>query len=186
MTSTEFYRHILGLESPWSVSKVDLDMTANRVVVRVEIDRTTKWFHPETQEPATLHKWTERKWRHLDTCQFETIIEANVPSVKYRDGKIEEVAVPWADRYQRFTKLMEQAVIIWLRACGIVDKVAATMRLDWQMVLLNYLKHRITNAASEGMNSLVACVIANARSLRTFRTLRVRGLFFLGKLDLTV
>ena len=134
MTSTEFYRHILGLESPWSVNNVDLDMTANRVVVRVEIDRTTKWFHPETQEPATVHKWTERRWRHLDTCQFETIIEASVPSVKYRDGKIEEVAVPWADRYQRFTKLMEQAVIIWLRACGNVDKVAATMRLDWQTV----------------------------------------------------
>lgn len=134
MKSTEFYRHILGLEAPWSVSDVDLDMTANRVVVRVEIDRTTKWFHPGSQEPATVHKWTERRWRHLDTCQFETIIEAKVPSVKYRDGTIEEVAVPWADRYQRFTKLMEQAVIIWLRACGNVDKVAATMRLDWQTV----------------------------------------------------
>ena len=134
MTNTEFYRHILGLESPWGVSNVDLDMTANRVVIRLEIDRTTKWFHPETREPAILHKWTERRWRHLDTCQFETIIEASVPSVKYRDGKIEEVAVPWADRYQRYSKLMEQAVIMWLQACGNVDKVAATMRLDWQTV----------------------------------------------------
>jgi len=134
MQSTDFYRQILGLESPWSVGKVDLDMTANRVVVRAEIDRTTKWFHPETREPATVHKWNVRRWRHLDTCQFETIIEANVPSVKYRDGSIEEVAVPWADRYQRFTKLMEQAVIMWLGACGNVDKVAATMRLDWQTV----------------------------------------------------
>lgn len=134
MTNTEFYRHILGLESPWGVSNVDLDMTANRVVIRLEIDRTTKWFHPETREPAILHKWTERRWRHLDTCQFETLIEASVPSVKYRDGKIEEVAVPWADRYQRYTKLMEQAVIMWLQACGNVDKVAATMRLDWQTV----------------------------------------------------
>ena len=134
MKSTEFYRHILGLESPWKVSDVDLDMTANRVVVRVEIDRSTKWFHPETKESAALHKWTPRRWRHLDTCQFETIIEANVPSVKYRDGSIEEVAVPWADRYQRYTKLLEQAVIMWLDACGNVDKVAKTMRLDWQTV----------------------------------------------------
>ncbi len=134
MKSTDFYRQILGLESPWSVSDVDIDMTTNRVVVRVKIDRTTKWFHPETREPATLHKWTERKWRHLDTCQYETVIEANVPSVKYRDGTIEEVAVPWADRYQRFTKLLEQVVIMWLGACGNVDKVASTMRLDWQTV----------------------------------------------------
>ena len=134
MRSTEFYRQILGLGAPWSVSKVDLDLAAKRVVVRVEVDRSTKWFHPETQEPATLHKWTERRWRHLDTCQFETVIEANVPSVKYRDGSIEEVAVPWADRYQRFTRLLEQAVIMWLEACGNVDKVASTMRLDWQTV----------------------------------------------------
>jgi len=52
--------------------------------------------------------------------------------------------------------------------------------------LLNYLKHRITNAASEGMNSLVARIIANARGLRTFPALRFRVLFFLGKLDLSV
>ena len=47
------------------------------------------------------------------------------PRVRTVDSK-KEVAVPWADRYQRFTRLMEQAVIIWLQACGNVDKVAAT------------------------------------------------------------
>jgi transposase len=52
--------------------------------------------------------------------------------------------------------------------------------------LLNYLRHRITNAASEGMNSLVARIIANARGLRSFAALRMRVLFFLGKLDLSV
>ena len=61
MESTAFYRQILGLSEPWSVSKVDLDMEAKRVVVRVVVDRRTKWFHPETKEPATLHKWTERQ-----------------------------------------------------------------------------------------------------------------------------
>ena len=52
--------------------------------------------------------------------------------------------------------------------------------------LLNYLKHRITNVASEGMNSLVARIIANARGLLTFAALRIRVLFFLGKLDLSI
>ncbi len=49
--------------------------------------------------------------------------------------------------------------------------------------LLNYLQQRITNAASEGVNSRVARIIANARGLRTFIALRIRVLFFLGKLD---
>jgi transposase len=52
--------------------------------------------------------------------------------------------------------------------------------------LLNDLKHRITNAASEGMNSRVARIIANARGLRTFAALRIRVLFFLGKLDFSI
>ena len=66
----------------------------------------------------------------MDTCRFETVIKANVPSVKHRDGNIEEVAVPWADRYQRITQLLAQVVIIWLLACGNVTKVTEIMRLD--------------------------------------------------------
>ena len=49
--------------------------------------------------------------------------------------------------------------------------------------LLNYLKHRITNAASEGINSQTARIIANPRGLACFENLRSRFLFFLGKLD---
>ncbi len=52
--------------------------------------------------------------------------------------------------------------------------------------VLNYLKHRITNAMSEGMNSLVERVVANARGLRSFETFRMRVLFFLGKLDVPI
>jgi len=134
MQSTEFYRQILGIASPWKIVSVDLDMGAKRVHIRAEVIRTTKWGHPETKLAASLHKWTERTWRHLDTCQFETFITANVPSVKHRDGSIEEVAVPWAERYQRITKLLTQAVVMWLQACGNVAKVATAMRLDWQTV----------------------------------------------------
>lgn len=134
MQSTEFYQQILGISSPWKIVKVELDMEAKRVVIRTEVDRKTKWYHPDTQLPASLHKWTERTWRHLDTCQFETLIIADVPSVKHKDGSIEEIAVPWAGRYQRHTKLLAQAVIMWLQACGNVSKVAEMMRLDWQTV----------------------------------------------------
>ena len=134
MESTSFYSQILGITRPWKVVNVDLNMEAKRVVIRVEVDRKTKWGHPETKLAASLHKWTERTWRHLDTCQFETLITANVPSVKHQDGSIEEIAVPWAERYQRITKLLAQAVILWLEACGNVSKVAEIMGLDWGTV----------------------------------------------------
>ena len=109
MKDTDFYQQILGLVAPWKVAEVRLEMEARRVTVRAEIDAGTKWIDPKTLQPAHLHKWTERRWRHMDTCQFETYIEARVPSVRYPDGKVEEVGVPWADRYQRVTRLLAQA-----------------------------------------------------------------------------
>ncbi len=42
--------------------------------------------------------------------------------------------MPWAEGYQRITKLLAQAVIIWLKACGNVTKATELMRLDWQTV----------------------------------------------------
>lgn len=134
MKDTDFYQQILGVAAPWKVAGVRIEMDVKRVTVQVEVEPKTKWADPATGAAAHLHKWTERKWRHLDTCQFETIIEARVPFVRHADGRVEEVAVPWADRYQRVTRLLAQAVIVWLQACGNVDQVAKIMRLEWGTV----------------------------------------------------
>lgn len=37
-----------------------------------------------------------RRWRHLDTCQFSTVIFAQVPRLLYPDGHTALVPVPWA------------------------------------------------------------------------------------------
>lgn len=134
MTCNQFYSQILGLVAPWTIANVDLDMTAKTVTIRVEVDPKTAWGDPVTAQAATLHKWSERKWRHLDTCQFVTHIVARVPSVRHADGRIEEVQVPWAERFQRITRQFEQAVIVWLSVCGNVDQVAKTMGLNWHTV----------------------------------------------------
>jgi transposase len=91
---SEFYQQVLGLQSPWKVEQVELDMAAQRVVAHVGLEPGTKWGDPVTQGPAHVHQWRQRTWRHLNTCQFETVISARVPSVKYAYGRVEEVAVP--------------------------------------------------------------------------------------------
>lgn len=50
--------------------------------------------------------------------------------------------------------------------------------------LLNYFKHRISNAMSEGFNSVIQPLKAAARGFRSFASYRARILFFCGKLDL--
>src|SRR5262245_41473829 len=48
--------------------------------------------------------------------------------------------------------------------------------------LLNYFIHPITNAVTEGLNSRIQEIRANARGFRSFRNYRTRILFVCGKL----
>ena len=50
--------------------------------------------------------------------------------------------------------------------------------------LLTYLKHHITNAVTEGLNSKIQSLKAAARGFRNFANYRIRILFFCGKLNL--
>ena len=50
--------------------------------------------------------------------------------------------------------------------------------------LLNYVRHKVTNAMAEGFNSRVQHLKYSARGLRNFASYRRRILFFCGKLEL--
>jgi transposase len=50
--------------------------------------------------------------------------------------------------------------------------------------LLAYLQHRITNAVTEGLNSKIQTLKANARGFRNFEHYRISILFHCGKLEL--
>lgn len=102
MKDTQLYEQLLGLSKPWSVSQVELELEHNRITVHVQCARDQVWCDPETlQDRAHVHGWIKREWRHLDTCQFETRIKAEVPRLKYKSGRVEDAAVPWAERYSR-------------------------------------------------------------------------------------
>jgi transposase len=135
MKDTALYEHLLGLQSPWSVKSVDLSLVEQRVVVEVVLKRGQVWADPtDSTKRAHINGWSERQWRHLDTCQFETIITARVPQLKYSDGKVEELAVPWAERYSRVTLLMEAFVVKLLQVCPTTKGVCELTRLAWSTI----------------------------------------------------
>ena len=135
MKDTVLYEHLLGLKTPWSVKSVDLSLADQRVVVEVVLKPGQVWTDPtDSTKRAHINGWTERQWRHLDTCQFETLIKARVPQLKYSDGTVEELAVPWAERYSRVTLLMEAFVVKLLQACPTTQGVCELTRLAWSTV----------------------------------------------------
>ena len=135
MKDTVLYEHLLGLKTPWSVKTVDLSLANQRVVVEVVLKKGQVWADPtDATKRAHVNGWTERQWRHLDTCQFETLIKARVPQLKYSDGTVEELAVPWAERYSRVTALMTGFVIKLLEVCPTTQGVCTLTRLSWSTV----------------------------------------------------
>jgi transposase len=64
-----------------------------------------------------------------------------------------------------------------------IKKVARTLKAHLDN-LLNYFAYPITNAVTEGLNSKIQQLKANARGFRSFLNYRTRILFFCGKLDL--
>ena len=65
------------------------------------------WACPESRERLPVHDHVERIWRHLDPCQFETVLICRVPRLRLPDGKVWTVPVPWAEKGSRFTLLFE-------------------------------------------------------------------------------
>lgn len=106
MNDKELFSQAIGVQEPWEVKEVRIDIEAQRVEVEVECAKTA-WADPETKQRAHLHGYEERRWRHLDTMQFETIIVAKVPRLKYPDGHTELLPIPWAEPHSRHTLFLK-------------------------------------------------------------------------------
>ncbi|MEQ8848704.1 transposase family protein [Botrimarina sp.] len=99
MQDRELYQQILGLDSPWSVSGVELDAGAGESRVRVEHPRGARFVCPECGRELACHDHAaERRWRHLDSCQYKTVLVAGVPRVKCPKHGVKNAPVPWAEK----------------------------------------------------------------------------------------
>lgn len=138
------YAMLLGLESPWKVREVKLDVGGKRVEIAVEWSRGEKVPCPECGELCTIADHApERTWRHLDTMQFETLIRARVPRSQCGKDGIKTIKVPWAEPSSRFTLLFERFAIDVLLASRSVTQACELLRLDWDAA------HRIMERAVE-------------------------------------
>ena len=88
---------------------------------------------PECGTESSIHDRRERRWRHLDTCEYRTTIVAQVPRVRCTDHGVHQVTVPWGEPGSRFTSAFEAFAIGWLLEAT-VSAVARRLRLSWDQV----------------------------------------------------
>ena len=133
MRDRELYQQILGISSPWQVSDIRLSLADRQVVVVVGRESGGPLACATCGRSCGLYDHRPRSWRHLDTCQLQTVIEAAVPRVDCPEHGVQQVAVPWAEPRGRFTALFEAMVIAWLGEAPI-KAVAELVGLSWDQV----------------------------------------------------
>ncbi len=134
MQDRDLYARILGLVDPWEVRDVKLDVAGGEVRVTVAAKSGAPMSCPECGKACPGYDTRERSWRHLDTCQFKTILVADVARVNCAEHGVKQVRVPWAEPGSGFTALMEAVVIDWLRSLASIKAVAQQLRLSWDQV----------------------------------------------------
>jgi transposase len=133
MGNPELYSRILGLMEPWMVTHVELNEEDGSVSVFLDARQAETMPCPECGVACPRYDHRSRRWRHLDTCQFRTILVAEVPRVKCPQHGIHQVKVPWGENGSRFTALFEAVAIDWLREASIAA-VSRRMQLTWAEV----------------------------------------------------
>lgn len=132
MQDTKLFETLLGLQPPWRVSRVSVDTEHEHVDVWVDHEAGVRWACPEcAAELACRDHAEERVWRHLDTCQYQTLLHARVPRIECPEHGVRQVRVPWAEVRSRFTLLMERLVIDLILQCSTVVGACRIARISW-------------------------------------------------------
>ena len=128
------YRQLLGLDENWKVSSVNLSMEEKRVEIALK-HVGDSYVCSECSSKCGLHDHAaERKWRHLDTMQFETILSARIPRTNCQKCGVKTISIPWAQKHSRFTLMFEAFAIDVLLAASSVSKAAELLGLGWDAV----------------------------------------------------
>lgn len=133
MRDKDLYAQLLGLKRPWAVEDVRVDHKAQTVTVAVSTEGGAEWSCPECGQACPGYDRRRRRWRHLDTMQYTTYVEAEVPRVSCSAHGVLMVEVPWAEPGSGYAALFEALVIDWLKEASI-QAVARQLGLSWNAV----------------------------------------------------
>lgn len=141
MNDKRLYEQILGINSPWHVEQVELKLDEGQIVIGVEGSAEAE-ICPECGQRCARYDASERRWRHLDTCQYQTILVARVPRIRCGEHGVRQVRVPWSEEDVMEDRTEESLNAFWSQydesERAEVEKVAMDM---WPPYITSTRKH---------------------------------------------
>jgi transposase len=130
MRDKDLYAQILGIRYPWFVGEVELHLEEGEVIVHLELDPDYTLTCSLCGKAAPGYDTRRRRWRHLDTCQYRTVLVADVPRVECEEHGVHQIDVPWSERGARFTALFEALAIDWMKEASL-SAVRRLLGISW-------------------------------------------------------
>src|SRR5438105_10545217 len=119
MRDRELYATILGVQAPWTVERVELDVAGGAVHVWLTRTEGAPAPCPECQTACPIYDHREREWRHLDTCQLQTRLHARLPRVECPTHGVVQTPILWATPGSKFLSVRRTASLTARRSCAI-------------------------------------------------------------------
>ncbi len=115
MTQEELFSAAIGIQSPWYIEAISLDLPKGELNITVNFKRGSKFEYVDKQTGETgeykAYDTQEKKWRHMNFFQYRCYLHARIPRVKLGDGKIKQVKAPWEGVAHGFTLLFEALIM---------------------------------------------------------------------------
>jgi transposase len=131
-TLSQFYTEVLGLHPEWKAVKVWKNDAKKEVHIKV-VSALDYFQCPLCGKHVKKYDTRVRKLRHLDTCDYETILEVEVPRVRCEEDGVQQLDVGFAEKHSLYTELFENKVIEMLQTMTTLT-VAKQMKLGWDAI----------------------------------------------------
>ncbi len=128
------YAQLLGLEAPWKVESVTLDLEKNQVDIHVAYHSESGCCPICSSESPIYDHSPQRSWRHLDTMQFITLLRCKPPRTKCEKHGVKTMAQPWAKKSSGFTLLFEAFAIKVLEASKSTENARKLLGVNWHQL----------------------------------------------------
>jgi transposase len=136
MNSDALFGMALGLQTPWTMKKVEFEaFEQGGKALHLHIGFTPgAKFADETGVLCPVHDTVERKWQHLNFFEHQCFLHCAVPRIRTSSGRVVTVAVPWARPGSGFTLLCEAFAMALIERGMPVSRVAQMLGVYGQRI----------------------------------------------------
>ena len=115
MKQEELFSAAIGIQSPWFIESIDLNIEKGELNIEVNFPKGSEfeYIDKETGEIESYKAYDTqiKTWRHMNFFQYHCFLNARVPRVKTKSGKVKQINPPWAGKSSGFTLLFEAFIL---------------------------------------------------------------------------